>query len=84
MGKSKSTLTGTYDSLGLIVKLILQIFFGYIISGAYRIVKFVERKNVLTLIVGILGLVTGIGNAILWIVDLITLLTNNKFLLFAD
>ena len=36
------------------------------------------------LVVGILVLVTGIGNLIAWIVDLFTLVTSNKYTYFAD
>ncbi len=81
---SKSSITNSYDSLSKIVRIVLHIFFGYIISGVYRVIKFIETQNVVTLVVGILGLVTGIGNAILWIADLITLITQGKFVLFAD
>ena len=77
-------ITSSYDSLDKIIRIVLHIFFGYIISGAYRVIKFIETKNSVTLVVGILGLVTGIGNAILWVADLITLITQGKFVLFAD
>ena len=65
-------LTAAYEALPKIVKIILQIFFGALIGGIYRIIRFVETKNVVTLVVGILVLVTGIGNAIAWVVDLVT------------
>lgn len=81
---SKASITKSYDSLPILVRILLQIFLGAFISGIYRIIKFVETRNVLTLVVGILGLVTGVGNAILWIVDLVTLLTSGKVLFCAD
>ncbi len=77
-------MTKAYESLPKIVKLILQLFFGSIIGGVYRIIRFVETKNILTLVVGILFLVTGIGNAIAWVVDFITELFSNKISVFAD
>ena len=43
-----------------------------------------STKNVVTLVVGILVLVTGIGNFIAWIVDLVTEITSNKISVFAD
>ena len=77
-------MTKTYESLPKIVKLILQFFFGWIIGGVYRIVRFLETKNVLTLVVGILVLCTGLGNAIAWFVDFLTELFSNKISVFAD
>ena len=77
-------MTATYESLPKIAKILLQIFFGYIIGGVYRIVRFFETKNIVTLVVGILVLCTGIGNTIAWIVDLITEITSNKITVLAD
>ena len=80
---AKNTITGAYESLPKLIKLILQFFFGSVIGGVYRIIRFVETKNVVTLVVGILVLVTGIGNAIAWVVDFITELFSNKISVFA-
>lgn len=76
--------TQKYEELPKIVKIILQIFLGGLIGGIYRIIRFVETKNVVTLIVGILVLVTGIGNFIAWIVDLITEILHNRITVLAD
>jgi len=46
--------TQKYEELPKIVKIILQIFLGGLIGGIYRIIRFVETKNVVTLVVGIL------------------------------
>ena len=83
MAKSNS-LTATYEALPKIVKILLQIFFGAFIGGIYRIVRFLETKNIITLVVGILVLVTGVGNAIAWVVDLVTEILNNKITVLAD
>lgn len=77
-------LTEAYEALPKIVKIILQIFLGSLIGGIYRIVRFVEKQNVVTLVVGILVLVTGIGNLIAWIVDLVTEITANRITVLAD
>lgn len=77
-------ITEQYESLPKIVKLILQFFFGYVISGVYRIIRFVETQNVVTLIIGILCLVTGVGNFIAWIVDFFTELFSNRVTVLAD
>lgn len=77
-------MTATYEALPKIVKIILQLLLGSLIGGIYRIVRFVETKNLVTLVVGILVLVTGIGNLIAWIVDLFTELVHNKITVLAD
>ena len=57
---------------------------GSLIGGIYRIIRFLETKNVVTLVVGILVLVTGIGNLIAWVVDLVTEILSNKICVLAD
>lgn len=83
MAKS-GTFTGAYEALPKILKIILQIFLGGLIGGIYRIIRFVETKNIITLVVGILVLVTGVGNLIAWVVDLITEILNNEITVLAD
>ncbi|MBQ6431840.1 MAG: hypothetical protein IJJ99_08200 [Oscillospiraceae bacterium] len=77
-------LTEQYESLPKIVKVILQFFLGGIIGGIYRIVRYTERNNTVTLVVGILCLVTVVGNVIAWIVDLITEILNDRITVLAD
>ncbi|MBR3964999.1 MAG: hypothetical protein IKJ80_06285 [Clostridia bacterium] len=77
-------LTETYESLPKIAKIIIQLLLGSVVGGVYRIVRFVETKNVVTLVVGILVLCTGVGNLVAWIVDLITEITKNRITVFAD
>ena len=81
---ANNSLTASYEALPKIVKVLLQIFLGSLIGGIYRILRFLETKNVVTLVVGILVLVTGIGNFVAWIVDLVTEITSNKISVFAD
>lgn len=80
---ANTSITEAYESLPKIVKLLLQFFLGYLISGIYRIIRFVETKNVVTLVVGLLVLFTGVGNFIAWVVDLITELFSNRITVFA-
>ena len=68
------------DDLTLILKIILALPALDIVWGIYRIVKGVAYKNVVTLIFGILWIIP--GSVICWILDIVTLLLNNK-LLFA-
>jgi len=77
-------ITQKYEDLPQIVKIILQIFLGGLIGGVYRIIRFVENKNIVTLVVGILVLVTGVGNLIAWIVDLVTEIFKNRITVLAD
>jgi len=81
---SKTPYTDAYEALPKIAKIIIQLFLGAFVGGIYRIVRFVETKNVVTLVVGILVLVTGVGNFVAWIVDLITEITQNKITVLAD
>jgi hypothetical protein len=76
-------ITQKYEALPKIVKILLQLFLGYIISGIYRIIRFTETKNVVTLIVGLVGLFTGFGNFIVWLIDLVTEITQNKITFLA-
>ena len=76
-------ITQKYEALPKIAKVLLQLFLGGVIGGIYRIIRFTETKNVVTLVIGLLTLFTGIGNAIAWIVDLITEITQNKICVLA-
>ena len=81
---ANNSLTKSYESLPLIAKLLLQFFLGALVSGVYRIIRYTETKNIVTLVVGILALVTGIGNFIFWILDIVTEVTQNKIAILAD
>lgn len=83
MAKSNSGFTASYEALPKIIKVILQIFLGSLIGGIYRIIRFLETKNIVTLVIGLLVLFTGIGNVIAWIVDLISEILFNKITFFA-
>lgn len=74
-------MTATYENLPKIVKIILQIFLGSLIGGVYRILRFVETKNIVTLVAGILNFV-GLG-FVFWIIDLVTEITKNKITFLA-
>lgn len=76
--------TAKYEALPKWVKIIIQIIAGAFVGGIYRIVRYFETKNVVTLVVGLLVLFTGAGNFIAWIVDLVTEITQNKICILAD
>ncbi|MBO5355937.1 MAG: hypothetical protein J6B09_07725 [Clostridia bacterium] len=81
---ANNSITATYESLPKIVKILLQLILGGIIGGIYRIVRFVETKNTVTLVAGLLCTFTGVGNFIAWVVDLITEITSNQITVLAD
>ncbi len=78
------SLTASYDALPFILRVILQVIGGVIVGGIYRIVRYFETKNIVTLVVGLVVTFTGIGNLIAWIVDLVTLILNGKYTVFVD
>lgn len=79
----KTPWTGAYEALPKILKVIIQLFLGAIVGGVYRIVRFVETKNVVTLVAGILTLIPPIS-FVAWIIDLVTEITQNKISVLAD
>ncbi len=81
---NSTSITETYESLPQLAKIVLQLFFGVVIGGIYRILRYVETRNIVTLVVGIVGLVTGVGNIVIWIVDLVTEAVSNRITVFAD
>lgn len=78
------TLTAQYEELPKIVKVLIQLFLGGIVGGIYRIIRYTETNNVTTLIVGLLCTLTGVGNGIAWVVDLVTEITGNRISVLAD
>lgn len=77
-------MTKSFDKLPFIARLLLILFLGWIICPIYRIVKWTKSKNTVTLVVGILGLVTGVGNIILEVVDLVTTILGSGISVLAD
>ena len=67
----------TYENLPKIVKVILQLFVGGIIGIVYRIIRFLDSKNTMTLVGAILFFVPVVG-FVLQIVDIVTEITKNR------
>ena len=80
----EKSITASYESLPKVAKIVLQIFFGAIIGGVYRIIKYTETKQTATLVAGLLFLLTFLGNLVAWAVDLFTEIASNKITFFAD
>ena len=81
---SKTPYTDAYEALPKIAKIIIQLILGAFVGGIYRIVKYFETGNIVTLVVGILTTFTGIGNVIVWVVDLVTEILHDKIWVLAD
>ena len=78
----KKTLTGAYEALPKLAKILLQIFLGAIVGGVYRILRFLETKNTVTLVVGILALIPPIS-VVFWVLDLVTEITSDRISVLA-
>lgn len=80
-------ITGWYDkNFPRWARILIQIFCGYEAGAIYRILLFVddciakkEKKNVFALIMGIIAGFTFFGNIIFWIVDLVTVIKDDKY-----
>lgn len=76
MAKKKNTIYSAFDGLPWIVKIIFALPFLGFIWGIYRVIKGLETKNGVLVVIGILWIV--LGWAIFWIVDLISILIYKK------
>ena len=76
------TLTAQFESLPKLLKILIFLFAGIVTTGIYRIVRYLEKKNIVTLITGILCFF-GIG-FVMGIVDAVTEFLNNKVTVLAD
>lgn len=81
---ANKSITQQYTDLPWLIKVVLQLIFGVLLSGIYRIIRFLETKNIVTLVAGLLGLFTGVGNVIFWILDLLTTVLSGKISILAD
>lgn len=70
------------DNLPFILKLILALPGLDIVWGIYRLVKGIAKKNLFLTIVGILWIIP--GAVICWVVDLITVIINDRPTVFVD
>ena len=69
------------DRLPWIVKLLLALPFLNIVYGIYRLIKGIDRNNLVLIIAGLVWIFA--GWAILWIIDLVTVILNKKITVFA-
>ncbi|MBR1985085.1 MAG: hypothetical protein IKA31_05015 [Clostridia bacterium] len=72
------SLIKSFDGLPKLVKLILALPMLDIVWAVYRLIRSINKGNVLGIVLGIVMLVA--CPAILWILDLITILLTDKVL----
>lgn len=84
MANNSKPLTKAFDELSMVLRVIIILIGGALVGGIYRLVKWYEQRNTVTLVVGILTTFTGIGNLIIWIVDLVTTLTGKGISVLAE
>ena len=80
---ASNSITAQFESLPKIAKVLLLFFLGYIVSGVYRILRYLDSKNTSTLIAGILAFVPVIC-VVFWILDLVAAIKDEKFSFMAD
>ncbi|MBQ7344224.1 MAG: hypothetical protein IJW53_05640 [Clostridia bacterium] len=79
---ASKSITAQFEALPKLVKVLILIVLGVVVSGVYRIVRYLETKNIVTLVAGILCF-TGIG-FVIGIIDAVTEILSNKITLLAD
>ena len=79
---NSNSIIQQFEALPKLVKILILVVFGVVVSGVYRILRYLETKNIVTLVVGVLCF-TGVG-FIIGIVDAITEILDNRITLFAD
>ena len=79
---SSSSLTATYEALPKVLKIVIQAILGALVGGVYRIIRYTETKNLVSLVVGILNFV-GLG-FVFWVIDLVTEVLYDRITVLAD
>ena len=70
-------LVKSFDNLPWIVKLILALpFIDGIAWGIYRVAKGISKNDMTLIIIGVIWII--LGMAILWIIDLVTIILYKK------
>ena len=74
--------TKQFEALPKIAKVLILFIFGVVVSGVYRIVRYLENRDTVTLVAGLLCF-TGIG-VVLGILDAVTEILYDKITFFAN
>ena len=81
--KQKNSFCDKYDNLPLLLKLIMHILFGSIISCVYRLVRHSQTKERSTLICGIFAIIPPFS-IIIYLIDLITIIYTDEIAFFTE
>lgn len=79
--KNKKSVTGGFNALKLWQKLLVELFFGWILASAYRIVRFFETRNLATLMFGFLCIALF---PFVWLIDFLSIAVYGKIAFLAD
>ena len=79
---ASNSITAQFENLPKLVKILVLLVFGVVVSGIFRILRYLETKNIATLVVGVLCF-TGVG-FVIGVVDAVTEILNDKISVFAD
>ena len=79
---ASNSITAQFEGLPKLVKILVLLVFGVVVSGIFRILRYHETKNLTTLVVGVLCF-TGIG-FVIGIIDAVTEILNDRISVFAD
>lgn len=74
--------TKQFEALPKIAKVLILFIFGVVVSGVYRIVRYLENRDTVTLVAGLLCF-TGIG-VVLGILDAVTEILYDEITFFAN
>ncbi len=82
---AKERVTDKIEAWPKAVKFLLFLFpiTGWILSSAYRFFRYNETREIITLVVGVVGLVSGLGIIFGW-ADALSELKNGKVTFFVD
>ena len=82
---AKENFIDKFESLPKVVKILLFLFpiSGWALSSIYRFYFFAEKRKLITLVVGLMGLVSGIGIIFGW-ADALSELKFNKVTFFVE
>ncbi len=75
---ANESIIAQFEGLSKLVKVIILLFLGGLVSPVLRIIRWAENKDNTCLIVGIVALLTGGFFGILPIIDIVTEITDNK------
>ena len=82
---AKKTFMDKFEHLPRAVKILLFLFpiSGWALSSVYRFFFFAEKRDLMTLVIGLIGLVTGIGIIFGW-ADALSELKFNRVTFFVE